>query len=256
MISVCLASYNGSKYIVQQLQSILHQLNEDDEVIVSDDNSTDSTIALVRSINDARIKIIENNLLPGVIGNFENALRNVKHNIIFLSDQDDIWQSNKVRVMLEALKYADLVVSDCFFIDDMNAITDSSFFELYKSGDGVFKNFIKNTYLGNCIAFNRNVLDVSLPFPRQLYEASKYQIYHDVWIGMLADSLYTVKFLPQKLSFFRRHSDNASPTNSSAISSNTLLDKFKGRRLLFIGLTTRFIDILKKRYFLYENPSI
>ncbi len=74
-ISVCLATYNGEKYIKEQLNSILSQLGNDDEIIISDDHSTDNTIEIIKSLEDDRIKIFVNNLEKGYSKNFENAIK-------------------------------------------------------------------------------------------------------------------------------------------------------------------------------------
>ena len=89
MISVCMATYNGEKYLREQVGSILTQLGENDELVVSDDGSTDSTIDILKSYNDPRIKIFINTGRHGVNSNFENALRHADGDYIFLSDQDD-----------------------------------------------------------------------------------------------------------------------------------------------------------------------
>ena len=109
MISVCIATYNGGKFLGEQLQSILCQLGKDDEVIISDDGSTDNTYLLVMSIQDNRIKFYKHKsdsfLLPHEKAtlNFENALKYAKGDYIFLSDQDDVWVENKVEVMCQIL---------------------------------------------------------------------------------------------------------------------------------------------------------
>ena len=89
-ISVAMATYNGEKYIKKQIESILINLNKDDELIISDDGSKDKTLDIIKSIKDKRIKIISGPK-QGVIKNFENALNNCTGEYIFLSDQDDIW---------------------------------------------------------------------------------------------------------------------------------------------------------------------
>lgn len=97
MISVCLATYNGQQYILEQLQTILPQLSEDDEIIISDDNSTDNTVNLIKSINDNRIKIFINKSGKRIYTkNFENAINHSLGDFIFLCDQDDVWMPNKV----------------------------------------------------------------------------------------------------------------------------------------------------------------
>jgi len=99
-ISVCMATYNGEKYIYDQLQSILTQLSENDEVIISDNYSSDKTIEIIELFNDPRIKIYF--LKKGKsIKNFENALLHASRDYIFLADQDDIWLPGKVQIMME-----------------------------------------------------------------------------------------------------------------------------------------------------------
>ena len=110
MVSVCIATYNGVNYIREQLVSILCQLSSHDEIIISDDGSTDNTIDVLESIRDLRIKIIYNKGRHGVVPNFENALRNSTGDFIFFADQDDIWDEHKVARCMTALKDADLVV--------------------------------------------------------------------------------------------------------------------------------------------------
>lgn len=95
MISVCMATYNGEEYIKEQLESILCQLGEMDEIIISDDGSTDNTLNIIESYNDSRIKIHINTGKHGFVYNFENALQKAKGEYIFLSDQDDIWLPEK-----------------------------------------------------------------------------------------------------------------------------------------------------------------
>ena len=90
MISVCMATYNGEKFVCQQLRSITAQLGTADEVIVSDDGSTDSTLAVIESMGDSRIKTIEGPRRRSPVWNFENALRHAKGDYIFLADQDDV----------------------------------------------------------------------------------------------------------------------------------------------------------------------
>ena len=96
MVSVCIPTYNGEQYIEAQLHSILPQLEATDEVVISDDHSTDSTIDKILKLNDVRIKVLTNTRKPGLLGNLENALRATKGDIIYLSDQDDLWFPGKV----------------------------------------------------------------------------------------------------------------------------------------------------------------
>ena len=118
-----------------------------------------------------------------------------------------------------------------------------SFFENFNSGPGLFKNFAKNTFLGNCMAFRRSVLERALPFPEELHQATRYLIYQDVWLGLLANSLFRVAFIPEKLSGFRRHTGNASPTEMGVKSPQSLSRKLRGRTLLAVALLKRILSI-------------
>ena len=220
MISVCMATHNGEKYIKEQLSSILSQLSEKDEIIVSDDSSTDKTVEIIESFQDKRIKILKNNKFRQPNLNFENALKYSKGDIIFLSDQDDVWVKNKVEIILNQLKKYDLIVSDAFITDEKLNITNESLFSEVNSNRGILKNIIKNTYYGCCMAFKREVLKKALPFPKTR------EIGHDLWLGIIADRYFKVKFLKEKLIYFRRH-------------ENTLTTIKKSKRRLIVKLLGR-----------------
>jgi glycosyltransferase involved in cell wall biosynthesis len=203
MVSVCITTFNGEKYIFEQLQSILNQLNQEDEVIVSDDGSTDTTIEIIKDFNDKRIRIYVNEKDKGLISNVENSLIHAKGDYIFLSDQDDIWLPEKVNVCKSYLQQVDLVVSDCYVTDKELKIIHDSFIELNNSQQNKWKALFRNPYLGCCMAFKRSVLTKALPFPDKIPM-------HDIWIGNVAAFHFNVKFIPQKLICYRRHGLNAS----------------------------------------------
>jgi glycosyltransferase involved in cell wall biosynthesis len=125
-ISVCIATYNGEKYIRQQLGSILCQIGESDEIIISDDSSSDRTVEIIKTFDDKRIRLLENNRFHSPAYNFENALEKATGDIIFLSDQADIW----LEVMVGLLQQYDLVVSDCIIINENEDILQESFFKI------------------------------------------------------------------------------------------------------------------------------
>ncbi len=204
-----MATYNGKKYIRQQLESILLQLSESDEVIVSDDSSTDNTLEIIESFKDKRIKIFRGNSFKNPIFNFEFALKQAKGDFIFLSDQDDFWLENKVEVTMKYLKYYDMIVSDCYVTDELLQIQQNSFFELKNSKPGFFYNFYRNTYSGNCMAFRKSVLNKALPFPKSIPM-------HDIWLGAVCDLLFKVKFIEEKLIYFRRHGENSSSSSEKS----------------------------------------
>jgi glycosyltransferase involved in cell wall biosynthesis len=205
MVSVCLATYNGEKYIKEQLDSILIQLDKNDEIIISDDGSIDNTINIIHEYNDLRIKIYTNFSHKGITGNFENALIHSKGEYIFLSDQDDIWLENKVDNSINYLYTFDLIITDCKVVDSNLNIIQPSFFKLNNSQSGILNNLYHSSYIGCCMAFKREILKDILPFPKDIPM-------HDSWIGFVCDLFYKSLFLPVPLILYRRHDQNATPT--------------------------------------------
>lgn len=228
-ISVCLALYNGADYIKEQLDSILGQLSDTDEIIISDDGSTDGSIKIIQELADPRIRLTRNTAEKNLILNFENALTHARGRYIFLSDQDDIWEPEKVEVMLTCLEEYDLVVCDCSIIDQKGDSINDSYFKLRRSGKGFIKNLIKNRYVGCCMAFNRFILEKSLPMPGNIPM-------HDWWIGMVAETCGTSFFCEKALVRYRRHKNNISPLTS--YNQYSFLAKIRFRIQLFSALTT------------------
>ncbi len=205
-VSVVMASYNGEKYISEQISSILNNLGESDELVISDDGSTDETLHIIDSYiqKDSRIKLVKG---PGkgVKANFANAMKNSSGNYIFLSDQDDVWFKNKINQVLPLLANHDLVVHDCVVTKtSISDIIIPSFFVYRKSGARVLRNIWKNTYIGCCMAFSRRLMKRILPIPDDIEM-------HDQWIGILNDILYkNTYFLKKQFIYYRRHGDNIS----------------------------------------------
>ena len=208
-ISVCMATFNGGKFIREQVMSILPQLGEDDEIIVSDDGSSDETINILNSFQDRRIKVIANKGRHGIVPNFENALKNSCGDYIFFSDQDDIWNINKVNTCILALKDADLVVHNSRILFERNCSKELDFFQWRHSGPGYWKNLYKNTFVGSCMAFRKEVKGYALPFPKHI-------LWHDMWIGLITEKHGVTKFINDQLLYYRRHDGNASTTCSSS----------------------------------------
>lgn len=227
MISVCLASYNGEKYIEEQLRSILDQLNPEDEIIVSDNDSKDRTLEIIKSINDRRIKLYSF-YSKSIIKNFENSIINSKGEYIFLSDQDDVWIPGKIKKSMQILEFKDLVLSDCKIVDEDLNILNGSYFELNQSAKGFSRNLLKtNSYMGCCMAFKRNILNKILPFPKNIH-------IHDMWIGLVAELHYSIEFLDEPLLLHRIHTDNSSDTFIG--SSNSLFRKLYLRIIIIYNL--------------------
>ncbi len=207
-ISVAMAAYNGALYLRQQLDSILKNLSDEDEIVISDDGSTDETRAIVEEYQktDTRIRLLDG---PGdgVIANFENAIANCSGDFIFLADQDDVWMPDKVDKVMQVFSERSvyLVVHDARVMDTgLSRVLMESFFAYRNSKAGVFNNLLKNRYMGCCMAFRSELAEKFLPIPRDIPM-------HDQWIGLISDAFYGKSvFLHETLLYYRRHAEAVS----------------------------------------------
>lgn len=199
-----MATYNGEKYIGEQLHSILKQLKETDEVIISDDGSTDSTLYIIEALNDPRITLIRNEKEHGYTKNFENALNHSTGDIIFISDQDDVWMDDKVKVMCEALKYRKLAIHDAALTDAGLNVNIGSFFGHYGIQQGFLRTLVYTRYTGACMAMRRDFLELALPFPDN-QELCPY----DYWFAYLGEYLKEAVLIRIPLIYYRRHENTA-----------------------------------------------
>jgi glycosyltransferase involved in cell wall biosynthesis len=226
MISVCLATYNGAKYIRLQLESILTQLSLDDEIVISDDGSKDDTIQIISDLNDSRIRVFLNSAPHGVVPNFKNALCQAKGDYIFFCDQDDVWAPNKVKICVEELQHSDLVVHNALLMDGDGHISNVDFFSLRGSRPGYWHNLYKNSFIGCCMAFRREVLDYVMPFPAHI-------LWHDMWLGLMVEKHGKTKFINDNLLYYRRHGDNASATAEKSTFSLAFQLKYRLQMLYY-----------------------
>ncbi len=218
MISVVLAAYKGEKYIVAQVESILSQLGDGDELVISDDLPEGETREALNDIlnSDPRVKYIHGKG-QGLIKNFENALNNSKGDYIFLSDQDDVWFEGKVKAVMEEFRNgASVVMHDAEITDAELNPTGERAFAVNSAKTGIFRNILKNSYQGSCMAFRSDLKKYILPFPDSIPM-------HDQWIGLMGEKHGKVHLVNHPYILYRRHSENASGGGSS------LLQKIKWR---------------------------
>jgi glycosyltransferase involved in cell wall biosynthesis len=210
MISVAMATLDGMRFLPEQFGSILSQLERNDELVVSDNGSTDGTLAFLKeqSARDSRVRVIHFLERRGVVPNFENALLQIHGDVVLLCDQDDIWLPGRVeffRVWFSEHPQALLLQTDAELFDEQGRTTEPSYFLLRRSGPGLLKNIWKNTYQGCSLGFRKALLDVALPLPTRLPM-------HDMWLGLLAEFVGRNRsaFFPRVLTRYRRHGGNAS----------------------------------------------
>lgn len=199
-VSVAMAAYNGERYIARQVESILSQLDKDDELVISVDPSADRTMQVAQEFAAcyACVRVL-NGPGQGVVRNFENALTHALGEVIFLSDQDDVWRSGKLRACIDALREerVSAVVHDAVIADeDLNELQSSYFSGGFYSG--IWRNVLRNRYIGCCMAFRREVLKAALPFPPNIPM-------HDQWLGITARRMGNVVYIDKALVLYRRH---------------------------------------------------
>ena len=207
-VSVALPLYNSEKYIRQQVDSILMQIGERDELVLSYNPSTDSTWEIINEYAkaDPRVKIVtceEKGLNPDI----ESAIAHCSGDVIFLSDHDDVWTENKVEKVLEKFRSGEylLVMHGRYVTDGELNITGSVDYTGVHTD--TFHNLVKNHFCGSCFAFRRELIPVVLPIPRR-------RVYHDAWIGLLAAKYGNVGIIHEPLMYYRRHDSNLSVSKS------------------------------------------
>lgn len=227
-IDVLLATYNGEKYLKEQIDSILNQTYSNIRLIISDDCSKDRTREILKEYEQKDNRVIvynqENNL--GYVKNFEFLLSKVENDIYMLSDQDDIWLKDKIEKTYNKLKEtnSDLVFSDLEVVNENLEQIYPSFndFMLLSRKIKKYKDSYLMQYLYNCVTgctlmSKRKFLDKIFPIPT----ISKHVI-HDTWIGLVVSLNGKVEYLNEKTIKYRQHGNNQVGTNKISHKFKTL----------------------------------
>lgn len=229
MISVAMAVCCGEKYLSVQIESIMEQLSEDDELIVSYDESTDATWDIITkySAEDSRIKVLRNTK-KGVTHNFDNAIRHCKGDYIYISDQDDKWTSNKVEVVQAIFEESDpdIVIHNTVDTDEELNAESITHFDKYKIG-GILNDYVKPRMSGCCMAFKSEMKRYILPMP----EIAGY----DQWIALVCETFGSLALCDEVLIYHRIHGGNVTPQSRRAIP-------------LIIMFRTKLLATLAERY--------
>jgi len=212
-IDVLLATYNGEKYLKEQIESILNQTYKNIHLIISDDNSKDGTPEILKQYEkDERITVYFQEQNLGYVRNFEFLLKQVQSDYYMLSDQDDIWLPEKIEKSMETLKRenADFVFGDLEVVDEnLNTIYESfGDFMLLNRKIKKYINTYEVNYLYNCVTgctvlSKKQFLKYILPIPNN----SKYLI-HDYWMALMVALNGKLVYMPEKYIKYRQHGNN------------------------------------------------
>lgn len=234
-ISVVLASFNGEKFILDQIESILNQLGDSDELIIVDNQSTDGTVDIIAQIQDNRVKLICNPVkhkypIYNINFSFSIGLSISNGDILFLADQDDIWLKNKVQKFLIEFQRSKplLIYANSILIDGNENILNEgkSYFSIRKPSYSIWRTIYKNGYLGCNIAIHKDLLR-KCKIPINPY------IGHDIWLALNALYYGRVSIIDDTLLKYRRHDLNTS--SSSGVSQLSLYFKIKYRLIIIFN---------------------
>ncbi|MFA9189974.1 glycosyltransferase family 2 protein [Flavobacterium sp. FZUC8N2.13] len=247
-LSVALCTYNGSRFLEKQLNSILEQTIAVDEIIICDDNSSDETIKIINSYKNnypELISLFQNSQNLGTIKNFERAISLTTGDLIFLSDQDDIWYPKKVEIncqFFEKNQNCILVFSNGDLIDDNERFINETLWDKWKFDDQTksiwnnntlaFNSLIKgdNKITGATVCFKKSLKNTIFPIELPL------GYWHDSWLGTNAAAQQGLFFIEKSLIKYRLHIDQQVGI------SNVGLEK------IILNANKKFID--KQKYFL------
>lgn len=223
LVSIAMCTYNGSKFIKEQLDSILEQSYNNFELIIVDDMSKDDTVDIINKYmqKDTRIKFFQNQKNLGFLKNFEKAISFCSGEYIALADQDDIWKKNKLEVFLQEIKDNILIYSDAILIDENSKKLNKEFIRpesnLVKGKCN--KSFIFNNCVsGNTLMFKKELMSYILPIPKKIR-------FHDIWIAFVASTIGTITYTEKSYTYYRRYDGQI--TKHIEISYSSIVDKLK-----------------------------
>lgn len=219
-VSVCMATYNGSRWVGEQLASILAELTDADEVVIVDDASTDDTVAVITAVGDPRITLHARAQNRGYVATFEEAMRHATGEVIFLADQDDVWIPGRRAALLAAVEHGSVAASNLVLLGSdqplPNPITRRPWRLSSKQSGWRIRNELRilagvMPYFGCAMALRRDAVARVLPFPSFLTES------HDLWIATFANRHGEMVHVDAASIRRRIHSDNASPSRPRGI---------------------------------------
>ncbi|WP_374948750.1 glycosyltransferase [Mucilaginibacter sp.] len=207
LVSVALCTYNGARHLNEQIQSILDQTYNNIELVIVDDCSSDDSLAIIQkfAMADERIKYFVNTENLGYNKNFEKALGLVTGDFIAISDQDDIWESEKINQLMNAIGDNWLIFSNSVRVLDDGNLTGGKLLNDFRFGNWDFKSILLENYVtGHTCLMSRLLLPHILPFP---------QIgYYDWWMGFVGLYHHKLTYLDRELTQYRIHERSVTQT--------------------------------------------
>ncbi len=215
-IAILMATYNGERYVKEQLDSLVRQDNDQWTLFIHDDGSSDSTPQILRQYADshANIHVLDYAPQGGAMKNFFSLLQRVEADYYMFCDQDDVWKKEKVSISLEEMKNMEsqhkskpvIVFTDLHVTDSSLAIIQDSFWReicLYPEYITTFDEIAASTAVTGCaMLFNQKAKD-AIVFP------APYATMHDTWItACVLKHGGVIKPIPSKMVFYRQHEDN------------------------------------------------
>lgn len=254
-IDILLATYNGEKYIKEQIESILQQTYSNFRLIISDDASQDNTIEIIKQYQqkDDRIKLFQQEKNLGSNKNFEFLLQNVENSYFMLSDQDDIWKEDKIEKTYKYLQEqnSDLVFTDLELVDNNLQTINRSFMEykrlsykIKKYGTNFNTLYLNNYVTGCTILAKKDYIKNILPFPQNTV-----YLIHDYWIALIISVNGKISYLRESTILYRQHEKNqiGSKTKSDEMQS------FEEIRELFIKVKLEHFNILNQNKEIFKT---
>jgi glycosyltransferase involved in cell wall biosynthesis len=212
-VSVCMATYNGAKYVRDQLASILAQLEPGDEVVVVDDASSDATVEIVESLGDPRIRLLRQPHNQGYVRTFERALREAEGDVLLLADQDDVWVPARRDALVAALTDTAVAASNLVVLGSgaplANPVTGRPWRLHARTSEQHARNIARilmgiAPYYGCAMGMRAEFRSLALPFPEYLTES------HDLWLAILANRAHAMRHVEANTVQRRFHDENSS----------------------------------------------
>ena len=218
MVSIVMTTYNGEKYIAEQIDSILASSFQDIEINIFDDGSRDGTVSILREYEKRylnKIHVYQNKENLGVTKNFLKAVGRTRSDYIMFCDQDDYWKPDKIAVTLKRMRHMEAqvgkdvpiaVFTDAKVVDEELNTIDQSFFKsgrLDPTKTDLPHLLMENKLIGCTIMFNSALRKII-----EEYEIPENAKFHDWWVGLIAASLGKIGYVNQSTLLYRQHGNN------------------------------------------------